>query len=95
MKRLTDVEEGDKLFSVSREERTMKVLSNNNFIKATCPHCKSSLGVHLGDIRYNEIPHRCSEFEATCGACGRTVGIDGAVIPRSWIRSLVPDDSGH
>jgi len=73
----------------------MKVLDNNNYIEVVCQHCRSKLGVHLEDIRYNEIPHNCAEFEVTCGACGHSVGITGTLIPAMWMRSIVPDDSGH
>jgi sialic acid synthase SpsE len=73
----------------------MKILDNNNYIEVTCTHCNSKLGVHKEDIRYNEIPHNCSEFEAICGACGGTVGIETGEIPPSWIDDIVPNDTGH
>lgn len=66
----------------------MKVLVDNNYIKAICGKCHSELGVHIGDIRYNDIAHRCSEFEASCGACGATVAIPAARIPHSWLAQI-------
>lgn len=69
----------------------MKVLENNNFIEVTCSHCHSKLGVHLADIRYHEIAHRTPPFTASCGACGGTVGVPEASIPRSWVAALVDE----
>jgi hypothetical protein len=66
----------------------VKILDNNNYIEATCPHCKSKLGIHQGDIRHNEISHRNSAFEATCAACGRIVPIQATSIPNSWVSSI-------
>lgn len=73
----------------------MKIIENNNYIGVVCSHCKSKLGVHVEDIHYNEISHNCSEFEVTCGACGRTTEVKHDLIPNSWIQKIVPDDSGH
>jgi len=73
----------------------MKVIDNNNYIEVICPHCNSKLGVHKEDIRYNEIPHRCSEFEVECGACGNTVGIEPEKVPSSWKDDIIPNDVGH
>ncbi|HWP61377.1 MAG TPA: hypothetical protein VN495_02140 [Candidatus Paceibacterota bacterium] len=69
----------------------MKVLENNNFIRVTCPHCTSKLGVHLKDIHYNEMAHHSPEFSATCGACKGMVPVPGSVIPASWMRTIVGD----
>jgi hypothetical protein len=73
----------------------MKVLDNNNYIEVGCPHCKSKLGVHVGDIRYNEMGHHGSVFKITCEACGRPVDLNQSQIPASWISTIVPDESGH
>lgn len=70
----------------------MRVLENNNYIEVSCPHCKSKLGVHVGDIRHNEIAHRCPAFEVACGACGRSVGLKREQIPANWISTIIPDD---
>lgn len=70
----------------------MRILVNNNYIKVVCPGCKSELGVHKEDIRYNEIQHHCSEFDTTCGACGVRVPIPSGDIPRNWLHTIVPDD---
>lgn len=70
----------------------MKVLDDNNYIRATCGKCRSTLGVHQGDIEFHEIPHRTSSFTAKCGACGATVNIPQASIPRTWIDAIAPSD---
>ena len=73
----------------------MIVIENNNYISVECPGCKSKLGIHLEDIRYNEITHNCSSFEATCCACGNRIAINESLIPRNWIITLVPNDFTH
>jgi endogenous inhibitor of DNA gyrase (YacG/DUF329 family) len=70
----------------------MKVLVDNNHISVECPHCKSSLGVFVEDIRYNEMAHHTSVFETDCGACGKPVGIKDPSIPPSWKHVIIPDD---
>lgn len=67
----------------------MRVIENNDTIQATCPHCKSVLAVEISDVRWNEIPHHCSEFEISCGVCDRSFGVN---IPKSWISKIVPND---
>jgi RNase P subunit RPR2 len=69
----------------------MRVLVNNNFIKATCKKCNSELGVLMKDIRYNEIAHHCSTFEVTCEACGAIVGLEPTSIPVSWRQAIATD----
>lgn len=73
----------------------MEILKNNNYFKITCSRCRSELGIHKEDIVYNEIVHKNSTFEVTCAACQKIIGLSSAIIPQSWIRDIVPDDSGH
>ena len=70
----------------------MKVLENNDTIEVECPHCKSKLGIHVGDVRYNEIAHHSSTFEVSCGACGRPAGIKQEQLPARWVSTIVPKD---
>lgn len=70
----------------------MKILENPNYVKVTCPHCKSELGVHLQDIMYNELAHgHHPEFSCTCAACNRNVELPSKMIPLSWLRQLIDD----
>lgn len=73
----------------------MKIIENNHkqdSIEITCPHCNSKLSVEVSDIRYNEIVHNCSQFESTCEACGRPIGISQKQIPAGWVRFIAPDE---
>jgi len=72
----------------------MKILDNNNYIKVTCKHCQSVLGIHCQDITYYEMAHHGSPFVATCAACGRNVDIPSSKVPRSWMAVLDPDPEG-
>jgi len=70
----------------------MKVLHDNNYFIDECPYCHSELGIHVGDIRYNEMAHHCSSFEVTCGACERVFGISSRKIPAGWMLKIIPED---
>lgn len=68
----------------------MRVLANNDYVEVVCPHCKSKLGAHKGDVRENGNTHAQTDFELTCGVCGKTVEIPNSVIPNSWAISIIP-----
>ncbi|MBI3020066.1 MAG: hypothetical protein HYY60_01955 [Parcubacteria group bacterium] len=69
----------------------MKILNNNNYVKVTCIHCNSILGIYKKDIHWNEMAHRSPEFEVKCAACGGMTEVKQPDIPKAWLREICPD----
>ena len=62
----------------------MKVLKNNDYVEFTCPKCKSVLGVHCDDIKYDEMQGTL----ITCVVCGHNCQFPENLIPNRW-RSII------
>lgn len=60
----------------------MEVIINNDYVRKTCPFCKSVLGVHKEDIHV-------VEFETDyviCAVCGKKFSVP--IIPKHWKADL-------
>jgi len=62
----------------------MDVIINNDFIRKSCPFCKSVLGVYKDDIHVVEF----SGDYIICKVCGGIINISQSTIPNHWKSDL-------